>query len=31
VSIDELQLKKTSLKIQTMVKVDAGNDCADVK
>jgi hypothetical protein len=31
VSIDELQLKSTSLKIQTMVTVDAGTDCAHGK
>jgi hypothetical protein len=31
VSIDELQLEMTSLKIQKMVTVDAGADCADDK
>jgi hypothetical protein len=31
VSIDELQLKKTFLKVQIMVTVDAGTDCAQGK
>jgi hypothetical protein len=31
VSIDELQLKRPSLKIQIMITVDAGTDCADGK